>query len=102
MQHFLAAYKAKYNKEADWIPGTPYEGVMYLATLIGDVSRGGGDPRSGAALVKALEARPSFPNILSGGQVTFRKDHGSARAVAVSEVKNGKFTTVRVITPSAQ
>lgn len=102
VQHFLAAFKAKYGKQADWTQGTPYEGVMYLATLIDDVSKSGGDPRSGAALLKALEARPSFPNILSGGRVVFRKDHGSVRAVALSEVRGGKFTTVRVITPSAQ
>jgi branched-chain amino acid transport system substrate-binding protein len=101
VQHFLSSYKAKYGKTADWVPGTPYEGVMYLAQLIEDVARAGGDPRSGAALLKALEARPSFANILSGGRVTFRKDHGCTRAVALTEIKNGKFTTIKVITPSA-
>lgn len=99
VQHFYTAFKAKYSKEPDWVQGTPYEGVMLLAKLIDKASRSGKDPRSGAALLSALESDPTFPNCLSGGAVTLRKDHGCTRAVAVNEVRGGKFVAIRVITP---
>lgn len=99
VQHFLSGYKAKYNATPDWSQGTPYEGVILLSNLIREVTRKGGDPRSGAALMAALEANPSFPNCLSGGQVRFRKDHGCTRAVAVSEVRGEHFVPIKVITP---
>jgi len=99
VQHFYTSYKAKFGKDPDWVQGTPYEGVMLLSKLIERVSRQGKDPRSGAALLSALEADPTFPNYLSGGVVTLRKDHGCTRAVAVSELRGGKFVPIRVITP---
>jgi branched-chain amino acid transport system substrate-binding protein len=99
VQHFYTAFKAKHGTDPDWVQGTPYEGVMLLAKLIQTVSRSGKDPRSGAALLSALEADPTFPNCLSGGVVTLRKDHGCTRAVAVSELRRGKFVPIRVITP---
>jgi branched-chain amino acid transport system substrate-binding protein len=96
---FLDAYKAKYNRLPEWDGGTPYEAVRYLAALIHDVVRAGGDPRSGAALQKALEARPTFQNYLSGGQVHILKDHGSVRALDVQTVRDGKFVTIKVVQP---
>jgi branched-chain amino acid transport system substrate-binding protein len=100
VQHFYTSYKAKYNLEPDWQQGTPFEGVMLLAKLIDSVTRAGKDPRNGANLLAALEADPTFPNYLSGGTVVLRKDHGCTRAVAVSQVRNGKWAPIRVITPS--
>jgi len=76
--------------------GTPYEAVRYLAALIHDVVRAGGDPRSGAALQKALEARPTFQNYLSGGQVHILKDHGSVRALDVQTVRDGSSLRSRL------
>jgi branched-chain amino acid transport system substrate-binding protein len=99
VQRFLATFKAKYGNEPTWVSGTPYEAVLYLTTLINEVARSGGDPRNGGALLKALESRPAFPNVLSGGQVVLQKDHGSIRAVALSEVRDGKFVQTRVVTP---
>jgi branched-chain amino acid transport system substrate-binding protein len=101
VQRFLAAYKAKYGRNPDWIPGTCYESVLYLADLIHTVVRAGGDPRSGAALQKAIESNPSFANCLSGGRVTLQKNHGSIRAVGLSEVRDNKFVTIKVVTPAA-
>jgi branched-chain amino acid transport system substrate-binding protein len=97
---FLDAYKAKYNRFPNWDEGIGFEAVKYLAVLIHDVTRSGADPRSGAALQKALEAHPSFQNYLSGGQVRFLKDHGSIRAVDLSEVRDGKFVTIKVVQPA--
>jgi branched-chain amino acid transport system substrate-binding protein len=100
VQHFYSGFKQKFNREPDWDQGTTYEGVMLLAKLIAAVAKDGKDPRSGAALLAALEADPTFPNYLSGGTVILRKDHGCSRAVAVSELRGGKFHPIRVITPS--
>ena len=96
---FIAAFRAKYGRDPEWGSGTPYEGVLYLATLIHEVVRSGGDPRSGAALLKAVEAHPSFQNVLSGGTVTLLKDHGSTRAIALTEVRDAKFVTIKVVQP---
>jgi branched-chain amino acid transport system substrate-binding protein len=101
VRQLFTSYKNKFGKQPSWIGGTVYEGVLLLAKLIDSVARSGKDPRSGAALQAALEASPSFPNCLSGGQVVFRKDHGCTRAVALSELRGGKWVTVRVITPAA-
>ena len=101
VRQLYTAYKSKFGKQPSWIGGTVYEGVLLLAKLIESVVRSGKDPRSGAALQAALEASPSFPNCLSGGQVVFRKDHGCTRAVALSELRAGKWATVRVITPAS-
>ena len=73
---------------------------MLLAKLIAAVTKSGKDPRSGAALLAALEADPTFPNYLSGGTVTLRKDHGCTRAVAVNELRGGKWMPIRTITPT--
>src|SRR5579875_125968 len=98
---FLNAYKAKYGQNTEWDSGTAYEAVHVLATLIHGVIAAKGDPRSGAALLKALEEHPTFQNYLSGGQVTFLKDHGSIRALAVQQIKSGKFVTLKVVKPPA-
>jgi branched-chain amino acid transport system substrate-binding protein len=97
---FLGAYKTKYTGIPEWDVGTPYEAVHYLAALIHDVVKAGGDPRSGAALQKAIEARPSFQNYLSGGQVKLLADHGSVRTLQLQQVKDGKFATIKVIAPA--
>jgi branched-chain amino acid transport system substrate-binding protein len=96
---FLDAYKDKYGSYPQWPMGTPYEAVRLLASLIHDVVADGGDPQSGAALLKELEAHPSFQNYLSGGKVTLLKDHGSTRAIAIRQVKDGKFVTVKIVQP---
>jgi branched-chain amino acid transport system substrate-binding protein len=96
---FIATFRAKYGRDPEWGNGTPYEGVMYLASLIHEVVRSGGDPRSGAALLKAVDAHPSFHNVLSGGTVSLLKDHGSIRTIAITEVRDGKFATIKVIQP---
>lgn len=101
VRQLYTSYESKFGKQPSWIGGTVYEGVLLLAKLIDNVARSGKDPRSGAALQAALEASPSFPNCLSGGQVVFRKDHGCTRAVALSELRGGTWVTVRVITPTA-
>jgi len=100
VQHFYTTFKQKFHIEPNWDQGTTYEGVMLLTNLIAAVSKSGKDPRSGAALLAALEADPTFPNYLSGGTVTLRKDHGCTRAVAVNELRNGKWAPIRVITPT--
>jgi len=96
---FLDAYKQKYGSYPEWDSGTPYEATLLLASLIHDVVADGGDPQSGAALLKELEAHPSFQNYLSGGTVRFLADQGSTRAVAVQQIKNGEFVTVKIIQP---
>lgn len=96
---FLAAFRSKYGSVPEWDAGTPYEAVHFLAGLIHSVTRSGGDPRSGAALLKALQANPTFQNYLSGGQVRLLADHGSIRALQLQQVKNGKFVTIKVVTP---
>ena len=96
---FLDAYKQKYGSYPEWDSGTPYEAVLLLASLIHDVVADRGDPQSGAALLKQLEAHPSFQNYLSGGKVRFLTDHGSTRAVAIQQIKNGEFVTVKIIQP---
>jgi branched-chain amino acid transport system substrate-binding protein len=97
---FLDAYKAKYHRAPEWDAGTPYEAVKYLAVLIHEATRSGADPRSGAALQKALEAHPTFQNYLSGGQVHILGDHGSVRALDLLEVRDGKFVTIKVVQPA--
>jgi branched-chain amino acid transport system substrate-binding protein len=101
VQRFVSSYKAKYSKEPDWVQGCVYEGVFYLADLVHDVMRSGGDPHNGAVLLKAIDANPSFVNVLSGGRVTLQKNHGSIRAVGLSEVRDNKFVTIKVVTPKA-
>jgi ABC-type branched-subunit amino acid transport system substrate-binding protein len=96
---FLEEFRAKFNSVPEWDSGTPYEAVHYLATLIHDVVKAGGDPRSGAALLKALTARPTFQNYLSGGMVRLLNDHGSVRALQLQQVKDGKYVTIRVVAP---
>jgi branched-chain amino acid transport system substrate-binding protein len=97
---FFGEYRAKYNNEVPiWGSGTSYEAVRYLATLIHEVVRSGGDPRSGAAIAKALEAHPTFQNYLSGGQVRLLGDHGAQRSVDVQQVKNGAFVTIKTVQP---
>jgi branched-chain amino acid transport system substrate-binding protein len=100
VQRLYSEYKTKTSKSPSWISGTAYEGVQLLAKLIDATVKSGKDPRNGANLMAALEASPSFPNYLSGGQVVFRKDHGCTRAVALSELRGDKWVTVRVLTPS--
>jgi branched-chain amino acid transport system substrate-binding protein len=100
VQRFVSAFKTKYGKQPSWVEGISYEAVMLLAKLIAAADRSGKDPRNGANLLAALEASPSFPNCISGGQVVFQKDHGCRRAVALSEMRGDKWVTVRVITAS--
>ena len=73
--------------------------MHFLASLIHETVRSGGDPRSGAALLKALEAHPVFQNYLSGGQVHLLSDHGSVRALQLQQVKDGKYVTIKVVQP---
>lgn len=96
---FLTAYKKKYGSYPLWDSGTPYEAVHLLASLIHDVVATGGNPRNGADLLKALKKHPSFQNYLSGGEVRFLKDHGAVRAVAIQQIKDGKFVTLKMTQP---
>jgi branched-chain amino acid transport system substrate-binding protein len=96
---FLAAFKTKYNTVPEWDAGTPYEAVHFLVSLIHEAVKSGADPRSGAALLKALEAHPVFQNYLSGGQVRLLSDHGSVRALQLQQVKDGKYVTIKVVQP---
>jgi branched-chain amino acid transport system substrate-binding protein len=96
---FLAAFRAKYGGLPEWDNGTPYEAVRFLAGLIHEATRSGGDPRNGATLLKALEAHPTFQNYLSGGQVRLLSDHGSVRALQLQQIKDGKFVTIKVVQP---
>jgi branched-chain amino acid transport system substrate-binding protein len=96
---FLDAFKSKHGHYPEWDSGTAYEAVYLLADLIHEVDAKHGDPRSGDALLAALKANPTFQDYLAVGKVTFRADHGSARAVAIQEIKDGKFITVKVTRP---
>lgn len=96
---FLDAFKSKHGQYPEWDSGTAYEAVYLLADLIHEVDAKHGDPRSGDALLAALKANPTFQNYLATGKVTFRTDHGSSRAVAIQEIKDGEFVTVKVTQP---
>ena len=48
----------KYGVVPDWSSGTIYESVYLLRDLIEAVAKEGGDPRSGEALLEALQRRP--------------------------------------------
>jgi ABC-type branched-subunit amino acid transport system substrate-binding protein len=96
---FLDAFKSKHGQYPEWDSGTAYEAVYLLADLIREVDAKHGDPRSGDALLAALKANPTFQNYLAAGKVTFRDDHGSSRAVAIQEIEDGKFITVKVTQP---
>jgi len=97
---FLDAYAAKYKTEAEWDIGTPYEGTYLLRDLIDAVVKSGGDPRSGDALLKALQAHPEFHNYLAGGTVKFAADQSVDRALAIRRVVNGKFEVVKLVSPA--
>jgi branched-chain amino acid transport system substrate-binding protein len=96
---FLDAFKSKYGHYPEWDSGTAYEAVHLLADLIHEVDAKHGNPRSGDALLAALKANPGFQNYLASGKVTFRDDHGSSRAVAIQEIKQGNFVTVNITRP---
>jgi len=96
---FLDTYTAKYKAEAEWDIGTPYEGTYLLRDLIDAVVKSGGDPRSGDALLKALQAHPEFHNYLAGGTVKFAADQSVDRALAIRRVVNGKFEVQKLVTP---
>jgi ABC-type branched-subunit amino acid transport system substrate-binding protein len=96
---FLDAYQKKYNAEAEWDIGTPYEGTYLLRDLIDGTVKAGGDPRSGDALLKALQAHPEFHNYLAGGTVKFASDQSVDRTLAIRRVVNGKFQVEKLVNP---
>ncbi|MFI5266441.1 MAG: ABC transporter substrate-binding protein [Chloroflexota bacterium] len=98
---FLDAYTAKYKADAEWDIGTPYEGTYLLRDLIDEVVKSGGDPRSGDALLKALQAHPEFHNYLAGGTVKFAADQSVDRTLAIRRVVNGKFEVQKLVTPAS-
>ncbi|MCA1644821.1 MAG: ABC transporter substrate-binding protein [Chloroflexi bacterium] len=98
-KRFIDTYRQKYGGEVDWPAGTMYESTYLLRDLIEAVVKDGGDPRSGDALLKALQAKGEFKNYLAGGIVRFKADQSVARAIALRKVDHGKFTVVRVIQP---
>jgi hypothetical protein len=63
------------------------------------VVKSGGDPRSGDALLKALQAHPEFHNYLAGGTVKFAADQSVDRELAIRRVVNGKFEVQKLVTP---
>lgn len=98
-KQFLAKYKAKYNVDAEWNIGTPYESTYLLRDLIDSVVKSGGDPRSGDALLKALQAKPEFHNYMAGGTVKFAADQSVDRTMAIRKVVNGKFEVAKLVQP---
>jgi branched-chain amino acid transport system substrate-binding protein len=98
-KQFIDHYRQKYNEDPDWTEGTIYEVVYLLRDLIDQVTKQQGDPRSGDALLKALEAKPEFHNALAGGSVRFGSDHSVLRTLALEKVVNGKFETISLVPP---
>jgi branched-chain amino acid transport system substrate-binding protein len=95
---FLTSFQQKYNVPAEWNDGTVYETVYLLRDLIDEATKAGADPRSGDALLKALQAHPEFHNFIAGGTVKFNAQQSVDRALAIRKVTDGKFQTIKVVT----
>ncbi len=98
---FFDAYRKKYSTEPEWNDGTPFEVVYLLRDLIDASTKAGTDPRSGDALLKALQAHPEFHNYLAGGTVKFNAQQSVDRALAIRKVVNGQFQTIKVVNPQS-
>jgi branched-chain amino acid transport system substrate-binding protein len=93
VQAFVAAYRARHNAA----PNTPYVGYGYdavtvLQTALAE-SRAPGEPLR-AAIMRVRR----FPGVT--GEAVFRDDGTVAKAVAVKEVREGRFNLITVVRPS--
>jgi branched-chain amino acid transport system substrate-binding protein len=96
-RQFIDNYRQKYGVVPDWSSGTMYEAVYLLRDLIEAVAREGGDPRSGEALLKALQRKPEFQNFLAAGTVRFGDDQSVIRTLAIRRVVAGQFQPIKFV-----
>jgi len=96
-RQFIDSYRQKYGVVPDWSSGTMYESVYLLRDLIEAVVKDGGDPRSGEALLKALQRQPEFQNFLAAGTVRFGDDQSVIRTLAIRQVVNGQFQPIKFV-----
>lgn len=64
---FVAAYRAEYDTEPDYLAANYYESLFMFWDLVRRVLKDGGDPKDGVALQDALLADPEFRSVYGGG-----------------------------------
>jgi branched-chain amino acid transport system substrate-binding protein len=98
-QLFIKEYDRKYGAKPffpNFWHANAYEDIFIFWELVRRVLKAKGNPRSGAALQKALLANPTFPSVYgtgakTGSLVFDRTSHALAhRPMALVEVVNGK------------
>lgn len=95
-QHFVSAYKAKYNAEPDYYPANYYEETYFLWELVKRVLAKGGNPQSGTDLQNALESDLTLPSVYGGsgatGKISFSSTTHSVsyRPMGLFKVVNDK------------
>lgn len=95
VQKFIADYKAKFGRgPANAFDPLGYDSLMLIAEAIKNT--GSADP---AAITSGLEAIRNFPGVT--GSISFAPGQRvPTKAVSIIEVKDGKFVTVKTVTPT--
>ena len=83
----MAAYKAKYGREPDWIAASIYDAVYLLA----DAARRAGSTE-GPALRDALAKTKGLEG--ASGVTAFDENNKSQRQVFITEIRGGKRVVV--------
>jgi branched-chain amino acid transport system substrate-binding protein len=86
-KQFVAAYKAKYGREPDWIAASIYDAVYLLA----DAARRAGSTE-GPALRDALAKTKGLEG--ASGVTAFDENNKSQRQVFITEIRGGKRVVV--------